>query len=80
MNDDENGKKLHIEEREEDGEGTTSGNKFYLLKKSQMSVATRADTSGAQKSDAQGVKLHKQRSSSPNLRESSSAIKSPYDA
>ena len=34
MNDDENGKKLHIEEREEDGEGTTSGNKFYLLKKS----------------------------------------------
>ena len=77
---DENGKRKQSGDYEQDESGAVNSKNYHLVKKSQMSVATRADTNGAQKSDAQDVKLQKQRSSSPDFREpSSAAMKSAYD-
>lgn len=77
---DENGKRKQSVEREQDEDGAANGKNYYLVKKSQISVATRAETNGTQKIDAQDVKLHKQRSNSPDFREpSSAAAKSAYD-
>ena len=44
---DENGKRKQSVDREQDEDGVVHGKNYYLIKKSQMSVATRADTNGA---------------------------------